>query len=151
MLFLAIYKLVSQHIASSLHNIINKPINSYCENNILQVHNVLLLFVLCFSSNLSFISLCYQISRVQNVQLYKLYEAYKERMVKELRGEGLPEELRLWRGTGGDTVTKICKNGFDRSFAGKNGETTIVICQPDNSLFFIMKLDCDEYISTLCP
>ncbi|XP_076799528.1 protein mono-ADP-ribosyltransferase PARP14-like [Clavelina lepadiformis] len=63
------------------------------------------------------------IERIQNYTLYTQFVAQKEKVetrMKSRRKQG-PATKLLFHGTSADTTEKICKDGFDRSFAGKNG------------------------------
>ena len=57
-----------------------------------------------------------------------MYEAFKSKVTRELGGSGIPVERQLWHGTDEDSVQLICKNEFNRSFAGKNGRFFLENC-----------------------
>lgn len=61
---------------------------------------------------------------MQNLELLAQYTVQKQKVKKELDSAGLTVEVerRLWHGTTADRVDKICRNEFNRSFAGKNGQ-----------------------------
>ena len=51
-----------------------------------------------------------------------MYEAQKCKVTAEVAGTSLPVERELWHGTDTASVLSICSKGFNRSYAGKNGE-----------------------------
>ena len=53
-----------------------------------------------------------------------MYEACKERVEKNLIGSGIRVERQLWHGTDAQSVQHICKNEFNRSYAGQHGKLT---------------------------
>lgn len=61
-----------------------------------------------------------RIQRLQNPALYKQYAVNKREMDKR-NPKGHTNEQWLWHGTSFDTFDKISTQGFNRSFAGKNG------------------------------
>ncbi|XP_067946449.1 uncharacterized protein [Watersipora subatra] len=66
-----------------------------------------------------------RIERVQNKELYTQYEAQKSKVKRELRelldGDSYTLEHQLWHGTTVESMRQICAHGFNRGFAGKNG------------------------------
>ena len=62
-----------------------------------------------------------QIERVQNPELYKQYMAKKESMDKAPNTTYGANEMLLYHGSDQSTIAKICTQGFNRSFAGRNG------------------------------
>ena len=60
------------------------------------------------------------IQQLQNPILYQQYAVKKKEMEKR-NPKGHPNERWLWHGTSSDTHDKINTQGFNRSFAGKNG------------------------------
>ena len=66
-----------------------------------------------------------KIQRIQNPMLYAQYIAKKKDMEKH-NPPGHQNEKRLFHGTPADVCPKINQQGFNRSFAGKNGETLSV-------------------------
>ena len=60
------------------------------------------------------------IQRVQNIMLYGQYIARKKAM-EILNPSGTNNEHLLFHGTSADTIAKINSQGFNRTFAGKNG------------------------------
>uniref|UniRef100_H2ZC15 Poly [ADP-ribose] polymerase n=1 Tax=Ciona savignyi TaxID=51511 RepID=H2ZC15_CIOSA len=60
-----------------------------------------------------------KIERIQNPKLYKHYELNKSD-VKEHMKSAEPVERELFHGTSQQDAEKICGDGFDRNFAGKN-------------------------------
>ena len=62
-----------------------------------------------------------RIQRIQNPGLYTQYLAKKKDMEKH-NPPGHQNEWRLFHGTPPDVCPKINQQGFNRSFAGKNGE-----------------------------
>ena len=71
-------------------------------------------------------SLLIQIERLQNVHLRRAFEAQKKQIsdknMQERAGAG---EKLLYHGTTLDNCDSIMKTGFNRSFAGQNGNKTI--------------------------
>ena len=63
-----------------------------------------------------------KIERIQNPHLYMSYLAKKESMEKTA-GKNKINELDLFHGTNPNSVSEINENGFNRSFAGVNGES----------------------------
>ena len=63
-----------------------------------------------------------KIQRIQNPMLYAQYIAKRKDMEKH-NSPGHQNEKRLFHGTPADVCPKINQQGFNRSFAGKNGET----------------------------
>ena len=61
-----------------------------------------------------------KIERVQNSELYKQYMIKKNAI--EQRNPMTENERKLFHGCSGDVTEKICHQGFNRSFAGKNGK-----------------------------
>ena len=61
-----------------------------------------------------------KIERIQNPALYFQFIGRKKEMDK-LNPTGHQNERSLFHGTSVDTCPKINQNGFNRSFAGKNG------------------------------
>lgn len=60
-----------------------------------------------------------KVDRVQNLPQWRLYHAHKV-MVESRRHGNDANEKRLFHGTEKDTIPKINKNSFNRSFCGKN-------------------------------
>lgn len=60
------------------------------------------------------------IQRLQNPVLYQQYTVRKREMDRR-NPKGHMNERWLWHGTSSDTHDKINTQGFNRSFAGKNG------------------------------
>lgn len=73
-----------------------------------------------FLRRLTLAFLLSQIERIQNVVLWRSLQVKKHDM--ELRNGHDRNETRLFHGTCASTVPLINKHGFNRSFAGKNGE-----------------------------
>lgn len=63
-----------------------------------------------------------QIERIQNPRMWKNYQNNKQYM--EQRNGHQNNETMLFHGTREDTISHINQNGFNRSYAGKNGMTT---------------------------
>lgn len=63
---------------------------------------------------------CFQIERIQNPGLWKSLVIKKREM--ELRNGHQNNERRLFHGTCDGAVPNINDRGFNRSYAGKNGE-----------------------------
>ena len=66
------------------------------------------------------------IQRVQNTMLYGQYIARKKAM-EILNPPGTNNERLLFHGTSADTIPKINSQGFNRTFAGKNGNLSCSI------------------------
>jgi len=62
-----------------------------------------------------------KIERVQNIVLYAQYVARKKTMDQQ-NSANTNNERELFHGCPGDIANKISHQGFNRSFAGKNGE-----------------------------
>ena len=62
-----------------------------------------------------------KIQRIQNPMLYAQYIA-KKKVMKKHNLPGFQNEQRLFHGTPADICPKINQQGFNRSFAGKNGK-----------------------------
>ncbi|XP_070541078.1 protein mono-ADP-ribosyltransferase PARP14-like isoform X2 [Ptychodera flava] len=60
-----------------------------------------------------------RIERLQNIQQYRQYVILKQTLDAKNR-KGTKNEKTLYHGTSADSVDKISKKGFNRSFAGKN-------------------------------
>jgi len=69
----------------------------------------------------------WQLERIQNPLLYKQFRAQKK-IVKKSLSPGTQLTRRLFHGTSEDVCEKIYTNGFDRSFAGKNGKCNRTVC-----------------------
>ena len=65
------------------------------------------------------------IQRIQNPVLYWQFVNRKKTM-DQYNPPGHTNERRLWHGTSPDTFDKINSEGFNRSFAGKNGKLIII-------------------------
>lgn len=50
--------------------------------------------------------------------MYKQYQVHKERFLKENKNVN---EMSLFHGSSEESLLKICRFGFNRSFCGKNG------------------------------
>ena len=61
-----------------------------------------------------------KIQRIQNRVLYSQYAARKK-FVDDSNPTGHENERMLFHGTAADTCPKVNQQGFNRSFAGKNG------------------------------
>ena len=66
-----------------------------------------------------------KIQRIQNPALYFQFIVRKKEMDKH-NPPGHQNEHRLFHGTSVDTCPKINQSGFNRSFAGKNGNDGIL-------------------------
>ena len=64
-----------------------------------------------------------KIERVQNPGLYKAYVVKKEQM-EQKNGHGANEKL-LFHGTAQGSCSSISTFGFNRSYCGKNGKSSI--------------------------
>ena len=67
-----------------------------------------------------------KIERIQNPALYLQFIGRKKEMDKH-NPKGHQNERLLFHGTSVDTCPKINQNGFNRSFAGKNGTEIIIV------------------------
>ena len=67
-----------------------------------------------------------QIERIQNPELYKQYIAKKDSMENAPNITHGANEMCLFHGSDPDTIAKICTQGFNRSYAGRNGMEIIV-------------------------
>lgn len=63
---------------------------------------------------------CFQVERVQNPYLYKLYITRKLDMDTK-NGKSTKNEQRLWHGTAPASVPNINAKNFNRSYGGVNG------------------------------
>ena len=63
-----------------------------------------------------------QIERVQNLTLYKQYEAMKQQMEQTMPNGKHCERTRLWHGTKEEAVDGIIKHGFNRSYSDLESE-----------------------------
>ena len=61
-----------------------------------------------------------KIERIQNSTLYAQYMARKK-MMNQQNSPGIENEVELFHGCPRDVTDKISYQGFNRSFAGKNG------------------------------
>jgi len=61
-----------------------------------------------------------QVERIQNPTLYEQYKIKKKEVQRHMTSNK-PVERELFHGTSGVDAQKICVQGFDRGFAGKNG------------------------------
>ena len=64
------------------------------------------------------------LQRVQNLTLYKQFIAQKGKVEARMTAAGItniPVTQQLFHGTSTDVCQKVYKDGFDRSYAGKNG------------------------------
>jgi len=59
------------------------------------------------------------IKRIQNLNLWRVYQAKKISMDETQKDFGANEKM-LWHGTSSETASKIVQQGFNRSFCGKN-------------------------------
>ena len=67
-----------------------------------------------------------KIQRIQNPALYFQFIVRKKEMDKH-NPPGHQNERRLFHGTSADTCPKVNQSGFNRSFAGKNGNQIILL------------------------
>lgn len=63
-----------------------------------------------------------QIERVQNPSLWQNYQIMKKQM--EVKNKHTNNELLLFHGTTDTSIHLINSKGFNRSYAGKNGNQT---------------------------
>uniref|UniRef100_H2YWJ9 PARP catalytic domain-containing protein n=1 Tax=Ciona savignyi TaxID=51511 RepID=H2YWJ9_CIOSA len=62
-----------------------------------------------------------KVEQIQNQTLYRQYAAKREEVRNHVT-QGVQVEQELFHGTTEDVCEKIWKGGFNRSYAGKNGE-----------------------------
>ena len=74
-----------------------------------------------------------KIQRVQNPRLYGLYQKAREEM-ERANPPGHRNERQLFHGTDVNSMKKINANGFNRSYAGKNGKCTFVALKQKKSI-----------------
>ena len=91
-----------------------------------------------------------RIQRIQNPMLYFQYIVIKKDMEKH-NPPGHQNEKRLFHGTPANACPKINQQGFNRSFAGKNGETLSVFgisCLLNHNFSSVLQQQClvVEYI-----
>ena len=90
---------------------------------IIMIIIILLLAIIYF-----YIPFNFQIKRIEDKYKYLQYMSKKKQIDNQNQNtKGIKNERILWHGTDSDTYGKIIKHGFDRSFAGKNGNYTITI------------------------
>uniref|UniRef100_A0A7N6FI70 Poly [ADP-ribose] polymerase n=1 Tax=Anabas testudineus TaxID=64144 RepID=A0A7N6FI70_ANATE len=65
-----------------------------------------------------------KIERLQNVHLLRAYEVQKKHITDKTNLQGGALEKSLYHGTTQDNCDSIIKTGFNRSFAGQNGNST---------------------------
>ena len=61
-----------------------------------------------------------QITRIQNPTLYQQYVVRKQQMESASQQPNSVERV-LWHGTSVDAIKSIDRDGFNRSYCGKNG------------------------------
>ena len=61
-----------------------------------------------------------QLERVENKRLFRQFSAQKNEVEERVKNA----TRELFHGTSSDVCEKIYKDGFNRSFAGKNGKKT---------------------------
>lgn len=76
--------------------------------------------VFCGDSNVTTNFTVFKIDRIQNPLLWKSLQV-KKRNMEQKNGHQNNEKI-LFHGTSEDTLSIINENGFNRSYAGKNGE-----------------------------
>ena len=64
----------------------------------------------------------FQIERVQNLTLYKQYQAMKQQMEDTMPNDKPCERPQLWHGTKEEAVDGIIKYGFNRSYSDLKSE-----------------------------
>lgn len=74
-----------------------------------------------------------KIERIQNPVLFRGYMVKKQKIDKDVGGNG---ERQLFHGTDGTNITKINTQGFNRSYAGKHGECKVWLEMNETSLEF---------------
>lgn len=93
-------------------------------------------FALC-DFDCMFIGLClllmsemfFQIDRIQSQSLWQRYCVLKQGVDKKYPKQ--TNERKLYHGTTKDICQKINKNGFNRSFCGRNGTSHVFVCTAD--------------------
>ena len=63
-----------------------------------------------------------RIERIQNVQIYELYNVKRQAMMKKYGKNFAGKELMLFHGTSHENIDKINSDGLNRNFAGINGK-----------------------------
>lgn len=61
-----------------------------------------------------------QIERIQNPALWRRYQAYKK--IMDEKNGNVINEKQLFHGTEFGSLAQLNSNGFNRSYAGKNGK-----------------------------
>ena len=64
----------------------------------------------------------FQIERIQNLTLYKQYQAMKRQMEDTMPNDRHCERTHLWHGTKSEAVDGINKYGFNRSYSDLKSE-----------------------------
>ena len=64
------------------------------------------------------------IERIQNEEIYKLFNIKRQSMNKKYRYDFCTKEKMLFHGTTHENLEKINAGGLNRSYAGKQGNTT---------------------------
>ncbi|CAB4045744.1 poly [ADP-ribose] polymerase 14-like, partial [Paramuricea clavata] len=59
-----------------------------------------------------------RIERIQNREIYEIYEVKRQAMMKKYGGNFAEKELRLFHGTSVENIEKINAGGLNRSYAG---------------------------------
>jgi hypothetical protein len=62
------------------------------------------------------------IERIQNKEVYELYNVKRQAMMKKFGSNFAGKELMLFHGTSDANIEKINAGGLNRSFAGKHGK-----------------------------
>lgn len=71
-----------------------------------------------------------QIERIQNTDLWNSYQAKKK--IMDVKNGQMDNEKRLFHGTDVNSVPHVNANGFNRSYAGKNGKEARGLAVPRN-------------------
>jgi len=70
-----------------------------------------------------------QIERIQNLNLWNCYQTKKKTM--DAKNGHKDNEKQLFHGTDADSVPHVNQNGFNRSYAGKNGKEASNLAAPN--------------------
>lgn len=70
-----------------------------------------------------------QIERIQNLDLWNSYQAKKKTM--DAKNVSVTNEQQLFHGTDAGSVPHVNQNGFNRSYAGKNGKEASNLAAPN--------------------
>lgn len=115
--------LVSLAAGTAEYKEVQDKFQATCTNTIITVEHNQECFshrVFCSDSNVTTNFTVFKIDRIQNPLLWKSLQIKKHNM--EQKNLHQNNEKILFHGTSEDTVSIINEHGFNRSYAGKNGE-----------------------------